>query len=356
MRYTTQPWILLPMLALVALALTAPALADEDPDQRIVRVHKCPQVIQAQGGGAYVLGMGNRGFLGVELTPLTPELRSHFGVSGDAGVMVGRVTEDSPAAAAGLAVGDIITRAGGEDVSSSRDLVRQVRDKEGGDELTLEYWRGGEPYTTAAILEERERCGIDIGNFAIDFGERLGDIGWDEIGEGIEDVDWEGIGEQIGREIEGVDWEGIGVESIAIGSEALESALEVLHQTFEGEEFQEHMKRLEDMDLERIEERMERVQERLHKLEEQMEEEQERLERDNVRLELHGEELRQRLADRAQEHAARQVELGERLAERTQERARVRASVQHDLARRMLERAERHRERAEERVRIRQVI
>ena len=48
--------------------------------------------------------------LGVGLTDLTPELREHFGVGGDAGVMISRVVEDSPAAKAGLRVGDIIER------------------------------------------------------------------------------------------------------------------------------------------------------------------------------------------------------------------------------------------------------
>src|SRR5262245_15606747 len=46
------------------------------------------------------------GFLGVQLIGITPELRQHYGVPKDAGVLVGAVEADSPAAKAGIQVGD----------------------------------------------------------------------------------------------------------------------------------------------------------------------------------------------------------------------------------------------------------
>src|SRR5258708_4887988 len=62
-----------------------------------------------------------RGYLGVELTELTPELRAHFGAPQDTGVMVARVVAGSPADKAGLKVGDIITSLDGKAVESSSD-------------------------------------------------------------------------------------------------------------------------------------------------------------------------------------------------------------------------------------------
>jgi len=62
---------------------------------------------------------GRGGFLGVQLTDLTAELRTHFGVAADAGVMVAKVVDDSAAFRAGLAAGDIITRVDGESIGSS---------------------------------------------------------------------------------------------------------------------------------------------------------------------------------------------------------------------------------------------
>ena len=60
--------------------------------------------------GAYYFG--NRRQIGVGLTPLTKELAEHFGVDG--GAMVSSVRADSPAAKAGLKVGDIIVEVEGK--------------------------------------------------------------------------------------------------------------------------------------------------------------------------------------------------------------------------------------------------
>ena len=67
------------------------------------------------------------GFLGVRLAELTPELRVHFGVAEDAGVMISRVLGDSAAQAAGLSVGDIVTRVDGREIASTSDLGRAIR-------------------------------------------------------------------------------------------------------------------------------------------------------------------------------------------------------------------------------------
>ena len=96
------------------------------------------------------------GFLGVGLTELTNELRAHFGVPEDAGVMVASVVDDSPAAKAGLQAGDIITRVNGENVESGSGLARRIRKLDDGAVAGLEVWRDGKVETIDAAVEEHK--------------------------------------------------------------------------------------------------------------------------------------------------------------------------------------------------------
>jgi S1-C subfamily serine protease len=74
-------------------------------------------------------GLGVGGALGVTVSPLTDQLASYFGVK--QGVLVSTVTENSPAASAGLRAGDVITAVNGQNVTSSADVTRAVRQASG---------------------------------------------------------------------------------------------------------------------------------------------------------------------------------------------------------------------------------
>ncbi len=100
---------------------------------------------------------GGGAFLGVQLSDLTPELRTHFGVPEDVGVMVGKLVDGSPALRAGLEIGDIVTAVGGEPVASASALARAIGGHEDGDTVVLEVWRDGRMEKISATLEERER-------------------------------------------------------------------------------------------------------------------------------------------------------------------------------------------------------
>ncbi len=93
------------------------------------------------------------GFLGVYLLELSPELRDHFGVSSDRGLMVSRVVDASPAARAGIRVGDILLRAESRDLDSIQALHETIQDKVGGETLALELLRDGEVQKLAPALE-----------------------------------------------------------------------------------------------------------------------------------------------------------------------------------------------------------
>lgn len=126
----------------------------------IVRPGSEPKVWEWRDGDE--LTMLGRGFIGVELTELTSDLRTHFGV-GDNGVLVGRVEPGGPAAKAGVKVGDILTAVDGEGVGSSMEVGRLVRSKKEGEVVALEVSRGGRMHNLTATVAERDRRSVDMG-------------------------------------------------------------------------------------------------------------------------------------------------------------------------------------------------
>ena len=79
--------------------------------------------------------------LGVIALSLTPELRKHFGAPDTKGVLVGHVEPGSAAAAAGLAVGDILTDIKGAGVESARDVRAALASSKKDDSVRLSVIR-----------------------------------------------------------------------------------------------------------------------------------------------------------------------------------------------------------------------
>ncbi len=104
------------------------------------------------------------GYIGVRPVEMTPDLRIHFGAPKEAGVFVGKVEKDSPAAKAGLQVADIVTTADGEKIGSTRDLVRAIRRKKEGETVKLELLRDRTPKTLTVTVAEREGK-VRVGDF-----------------------------------------------------------------------------------------------------------------------------------------------------------------------------------------------
>jgi hypothetical protein len=159
--------------ALVAAGFLLPASAAPRPDEKAEktseeherRVARDVVVLTGEHGPGHlsVFNLVGRGYLGVELTPLTGELRAHFGAPEDAGVLVARVVPDSPAAEAGLRVGDVIASVDGESVEGAIEIARLVRRHEAGESVTLEIYRDGRPQSLTATVRERDREAFDVG-------------------------------------------------------------------------------------------------------------------------------------------------------------------------------------------------
>src|SRR5207249_689234 len=71
-------------------------------------------------------GQVTRGWLGVSIQPLTPELAKSFNAKDNKGVLISDVVGDSPAAKAGLQAGDILLEFDGKKMDGPADLQRAV--------------------------------------------------------------------------------------------------------------------------------------------------------------------------------------------------------------------------------------
>ncbi|MCC7284200.1 MAG: trypsin-like peptidase domain-containing protein [Acetobacteraceae bacterium] len=86
-------------------------------------------------------GKVSRGFIGVSLAPVDPVLAGVLGRDNSNGAVVQQVVPDSPAAKAGLRVGDLITAVDGHAVDAPRDLVRAASIASQGSRMTLTVLR-----------------------------------------------------------------------------------------------------------------------------------------------------------------------------------------------------------------------
>ncbi len=98
-------------------------------------------------------GSVTRGYLGVAVAPVTPEARKSLGLDGARGALVAEVAPRSPAAAAGLKPGDVITAFGESDVQNPHDLTRRVGGTPPGTKVTLKIARAGGAQTVTTTLD-----------------------------------------------------------------------------------------------------------------------------------------------------------------------------------------------------------
>ncbi|MFO1118988.1 MAG: Do family serine endopeptidase [Rhodospirillales bacterium] len=88
-------------------------------------------------------GTVSRGWLGVAIQPVTPEVAESLGLAKAEGALVASVTPSSPAAKASLKQGDVIVSFDGKAIASPRELSRAVADAEIGEKGKLMLWRDG---------------------------------------------------------------------------------------------------------------------------------------------------------------------------------------------------------------------
>lgn len=96
-----------------------------------------------------------RGFLGLQMQPVSDEIADSLGLQHDKGELVRLVVPGSPGAKAGLQPGDIVLKVGGNDVTVNRTLSAIVADIAPGTQIPLELIRQGKPMTIQVTVARR---------------------------------------------------------------------------------------------------------------------------------------------------------------------------------------------------------
>jgi membrane-associated protease RseP (regulator of RpoE activity) len=120
--------------------------------------------------GDLVFALGNSRRIGVSTMELTKQLADYFGITGGKGVLVTSVTDDGPAAKAGLKAGDVITAVDGEAIDSPGDISRAINRKKDGD-VTLTIIRNKSQQTIHVTPREGSGFSRTLGQ--PDLGRRI---------------------------------------------------------------------------------------------------------------------------------------------------------------------------------------
>jgi serine protease Do len=136
-----------------------------------------------------------RGWLGVMIQDITPELADSFGIKETKGVIVADLVKDGPAEKAGLKRGDVITSLNGKEVDSANILSRFVASSPPGSQTTIRVIRDGKsrdikvtlgtmPDDKAEATPARQETawGIAVQNLTPELAQRFG---WDESERGV---------------------------------------------------------------------------------------------------------------------------------------------------------------------------
>ncbi len=99
-------------------------------------------------------GKVSRGWIGVQIQPVTAEIADNLGLKASEGALVADPQANGPAAKAGIMAGDVIMAVNGNPVKDARDLARQIGSMAPGATAKLTVWRKGEEKTFSIALGE----------------------------------------------------------------------------------------------------------------------------------------------------------------------------------------------------------
>jgi serine protease Do len=98
-------------------------------------------------------GKISHGYMGIGITDISPENAQFFHVPDSTGAVVDQVETNSPAAKAGLKVGDVIRAVDGQKVTGAGDLQVEVGQKQPGNTVKLEVLRAGKTVAVPVTLQ-----------------------------------------------------------------------------------------------------------------------------------------------------------------------------------------------------------
>ncbi|ANA39441.1 peptidase [Geobacter anodireducens] len=117
-------------------------------------------------------GKVTRGWLGVSIQPVTPDLAKSFGLSSEKGALVSEVLPESPAEKAELKPGDIILEFDGKAIHEMSELPRVVAATDVGKKVTIKIVRDGKEEEVTTVIDRLKDGG----------GEERGEAAQDKLG------------------------------------------------------------------------------------------------------------------------------------------------------------------------------
>lgn len=100
-------------------------------------------------------GKVERGWFGVQIQEVSPDIAEGLGMSEPHGALVASVMPDSPAAASGVQAGDVVVRYDGKEIAKMRDLPRLVATTPAGTEVEIVVLRDGRERTLDTTIVAR---------------------------------------------------------------------------------------------------------------------------------------------------------------------------------------------------------
>jgi len=100
-------------------------------------------------------GSVTRGWLGVAIQDVTPQLAKYYGIKDAEGALVAQVYDNNPAQKGGIQPGDIIIKVNDVAIESSRDLSSTIAGFGVGQKVSVTYLRDGNKHTTTVTLAKR---------------------------------------------------------------------------------------------------------------------------------------------------------------------------------------------------------
>jgi serine protease Do len=101
-------------------------------------------------------GVVARGYLGVNIQPVTDDMAESMGLKTAKGAIVAEAMSGTPAADAGLKAGDVITKLNGQVVDDASDLTRRIGSFKPSDKVELTYMRDGAEKTASITLADQK--------------------------------------------------------------------------------------------------------------------------------------------------------------------------------------------------------
>jgi serine protease Do len=150
-------------------------------------------------------GKVTRGWIGVQIQPVTSDIADSLGLKQAHGALVAEPQEGSPAAKAGIKAGDVIVSLNGEQVPDARTLARRISGMAPGTSVAIGVWRDGKDQELSMTLgelpkervaradtRERDGQGTDVARLGFSLAPAANVTGAGSSGVVVTDVDPDG--------------------------------------------------------------------------------------------------------------------------------------------------------------------